>query len=337
MDFLAGETGSRFLIATLGVAAALAVFAGILWFLRNRPVAPLLTRPAKERRKRLSVVDAAVVDTRRRVVLIRRDDVEHLVLIGGPTDLVIESGVPVAGSPAAVTGDTQPQAIDQPVRTRPHRQAPVEQELEAEPLHAMRAAPVTRQDPFPAAPVAAALPSEENDFTYGPEAALSRSRDFSDMPVRDSEIGTPTAPARQQEPARTPAEQTAPPQNLPELTQDNAEALIDMLRERIIGNDRGTVPPPGLPTRAGNVTERANVESAFERVLDGRPLPGDLPEEQSPQVRPARSWAPPITDKPPPAHAPVPETKNAPPARSDAALELEVARILEELKERRAR
>jgi flagellar protein FliO/FliZ len=45
-------------------------------------------------RKRLSVVEAAAVDTKRRIVLIRRDDVEHLVLIGGTHDLLLEAGIP---------------------------------------------------------------------------------------------------------------------------------------------------------------------------------------------------------------------------------------------------
>jgi hypothetical protein len=38
----------------------------------------------------LAVLDQAVVDKRRRLVLIRRDNVEHLILIGGATDVVIE-------------------------------------------------------------------------------------------------------------------------------------------------------------------------------------------------------------------------------------------------------
>lgn len=42
---------------------------------------------------RLSVMDAAPVDAKRKLVLIRRDDVEHLLLIGGPTDLVVEQNI----------------------------------------------------------------------------------------------------------------------------------------------------------------------------------------------------------------------------------------------------
>lgn len=42
---------------------------------------------------RLSVCDAAAVDHSRRLVLVRRDNVEHLILIGGPSDLVIETNI----------------------------------------------------------------------------------------------------------------------------------------------------------------------------------------------------------------------------------------------------
>lgn len=47
----------------------------------------------RTRQPRLSVMDAAAVDGKRKLVLIRRDDVEHLLLIGGPTDVVVEQNI----------------------------------------------------------------------------------------------------------------------------------------------------------------------------------------------------------------------------------------------------
>ncbi len=44
--------------------------------------------------RRLEVVEQSNVDGRRRLVLIRRDDVEHLIMTGGPVDVVIETGIP---------------------------------------------------------------------------------------------------------------------------------------------------------------------------------------------------------------------------------------------------
>ena len=46
--------------------------------------------------RRLDVVDQANVDGRRKLVLIRRDNVEHLIMTGGPVDVVIETGIPHA-------------------------------------------------------------------------------------------------------------------------------------------------------------------------------------------------------------------------------------------------
>lgn len=65
--------------------------------------------------KRLDVVEHASVDGRRRLVLVRRDNVEHLIMTGGPVDLVIETGI----TPRAVT---RPEAVEpQPVFSRPAR------------------------------------------------------------------------------------------------------------------------------------------------------------------------------------------------------------------------
>jgi flagellar protein FliO/FliZ len=42
---------------------------------------------------RLAVMEQASVDGKRKLVLIRRDDVEHLIMTGGPVDVVIETGI----------------------------------------------------------------------------------------------------------------------------------------------------------------------------------------------------------------------------------------------------
>jgi flagellar protein FliO/FliZ len=50
---------------------------------------------------RLAVMEQASVDSRRKLVLVRRDDVEHLIMTGGPVDVVIETGITGAPSKAA--------------------------------------------------------------------------------------------------------------------------------------------------------------------------------------------------------------------------------------------
>ncbi|PWL17907.1 hypothetical protein DKP76_09100 [Falsochrobactrum shanghaiense] len=61
------------------------------------------------RQPRLSVMDAAAVDNRRKLVLIRRDDVEHLLLIGGPTDVVVEQNIT---SEPRIASRTEPSRIE---------------------------------------------------------------------------------------------------------------------------------------------------------------------------------------------------------------------------------
>lgn len=51
--------------------------------------------------KRLGVVEQSALDGRRRLVLIRRDGVEHLIMTGGPVDVVIETGIGGSGSNVA--------------------------------------------------------------------------------------------------------------------------------------------------------------------------------------------------------------------------------------------
>jgi len=83
----------RFILALAGVLALIAIAAFILkragWGGMRVP---------KAGQKRLAVTAAIALDGRRRLLLVRRDNVEHLLLIGGPADLVVETGIAAGGS-----------------------------------------------------------------------------------------------------------------------------------------------------------------------------------------------------------------------------------------------
>ncbi|NKM85572.1 flagellar biosynthesis protein FliO, partial [Rhizobium laguerreae] len=113
LDDVVGAYGSRFLLAAGGVGLALLLLIIVLWVIRSRAPSPFV-RGGRNRQPRLQVLDAAAVDARRRLVLVRRDDVEHLIMIGGPSDIVIESRI----LPAAAE---QPDSAihPQPVEQRP--------------------------------------------------------------------------------------------------------------------------------------------------------------------------------------------------------------------------
>ncbi len=61
-----------------------------------------LKRPGN---RRLSVVETAPLDGRRRLVLIRRDDTEHLIVLGPTSELVIESGIKARGPETPADGN----------------------------------------------------------------------------------------------------------------------------------------------------------------------------------------------------------------------------------------
>ena len=89
---------TRFVLALLVVVALLALFA---WLARRLGLA---TRGSGAGgRRRLAVVETAPVDGKRRLVLLRRDDTEHLVLLGPDGVIVVERGIAApADFPAAL-------------------------------------------------------------------------------------------------------------------------------------------------------------------------------------------------------------------------------------------
>src|ERR1044071_1655170 len=81
---------ARFFIAFLVVLVLIVL---TFWAIRRFAGIGLGVGAARGRQPRLAIVDAAAVDNRRRLVLIRRDNVEHLLLIGGPSYVVVEQSI----------------------------------------------------------------------------------------------------------------------------------------------------------------------------------------------------------------------------------------------------
>ncbi|AMN43284.1 flagellar biosynthetic protein FliO [Rhodoplanes sp. Z2-YC6860] len=102
---------------------------------------------ARGRQPRLAVVDAAAIDGRRKLVIVRRDNAEHLLMIGGPTDVVVETNIlragPLAareGTPARNGNEPQLRAVPEPAPWQPDV-AP-----QPQPAPVMRAAPRVAAD-----------------------------------------------------------------------------------------------------------------------------------------------------------------------------------------------
>ena len=96
----------------LALAAVLALIGVLALAARRLGFAPRVT-PLRGRR-RLAIVEVMALDAKHRLVLVRRDATEHLLLLGATQDAVVETGIkvpPDAGATAS-TRTTTTQAIE---------------------------------------------------------------------------------------------------------------------------------------------------------------------------------------------------------------------------------
>ncbi len=95
MDWLSGLLGENtaHIISFIGLFALFLAGVFVVFAVIKRMTAGTYVTKQHDAAPRLTVTDAAAVDSQRRLVLVRRDDVEHLILIGGPSDIVIEQNI----------------------------------------------------------------------------------------------------------------------------------------------------------------------------------------------------------------------------------------------------
>src|SRR5213596_2449974 len=93
MDSLFGAEGSLIVRFVVAFVIVLALIGLTFWLIRRFGTARVGAAAQRGRQPRLAVIDAAPVDGRRRLVLVRRDNVEHLLMIGGPSDIVVEQNI----------------------------------------------------------------------------------------------------------------------------------------------------------------------------------------------------------------------------------------------------
>jgi hypothetical protein len=273
----------------------LALIGAAAWLVRRFGGGSIGSSTNRGRMPRLAVIDAATVDGRRKLVLVRRDNVEHLLMIGGPTDVVVEPNI-VRGVPQRdQAAPRAPIGTDLPVPARlpdaawseteapraeafEHREPPIS-ELPPRPARtphldeprrtaAERHAPDTAPSFVPEPMVRAEPPhrplprSERIERTERTEPVLPR------MP-RSTELPPRTPPARPRPPADTPL--SSADQNLADMAQRLEAALRRPAPEArpapaeprapsVSPADRIGAPPVAPETEAGRTAPR--VESA---------------------------------------------------------------------------
>jgi len=300
--------------------AVLALIGAAAWLVRRFAGNRLGANTNRGRMPRLAVIDAAAVDGRRRLVLVRRDNVEHLLMIGGPTDIVVEPNI-VRAMPGrdqmprpGVGGPAEP-----PPRIAPLPDAgwPDADSARADSRSDSRAEVFDHPEPqMPEPPPRPSRPSFADEVRR-PSPAMSERRERSD----------PLA-------GFSPEPLGGRPEPRPELRPEPMPSRVTSRSEPVMPRPQRNVEPPKLPVRA---PERA-----------AAPPPPPLPPQSSADQnlaemaqrleaalrRPAGDTvAPPVAPEPPPGRALRNEPSMAPPVAPPAKsgfenLEDEMASLL---------
>src|SRR6266702_4068350 len=186
------------------------------WAIRRFGGIGLGAGAARGRQPRLAVIDAAAVDGRRRLVLIRRDNVEHLLMIGGPSDIVVEQNIVRAVPVASLREAPAPRApglAEVTARTAEPAAAPRE-------ISGRAAAEAGRTEP--AMPRGGELPSLRPEGPPRPEA-MAKPEPAPQTPRVAEPVVRPPAPAQShgrtpEMPVRPAPPLTPPPKPAPEPT-----------------------------------------------------------------------------------------------------------------------
>jgi flagellar protein FliO/FliZ len=184
---LLGGSGNQVLNAVFALAIVLILIFLALWALRA--VTQASNKMVRGNRKRLAVVDMLPVDGKRHLVIIRRDNVEHLILTGGPQDVVVETGIAVdlpSTAPRPIPTIRRPQqanAAPQQAAPPPPQYPPLSQRA---PMEAP--APYPPLAPRPGPIETAAQPVPNNDASErGP---LDRLRELGRAPDNSRRLGS---------------------------------------------------------------------------------------------------------------------------------------------------
>ncbi len=259
------ENGTKFVIAAIVVLLGLLCLALVLWIIRGRPSSPFI-RGGRNRTPRLAVLDAAAIDTRRRLVLVRRDEVEHLIMIGGPTDIVIETRIG-ASTPVEQSTEKPVQKVE---RTEP---APVLQET---PVRATETAAVSRAAASATASTGERRPAAVPDGVSAMSKVLYAGDDETSVHATQARPVTQHVTTQQQIPAT--AQQRTP--------ERRAEDVLEQSRQRVLATQPTTTAQAttaqamaGQPVQrpvttatvarpATPVTDNAALVSEFEKILE---------------------------------------------------------------------
>lgn len=291
------QTPVTFIVAFVIVLALIGL---VTWLIRRFAGNRLGASTSRGRMPRLAVIDAAAVDGRRRLVLVRRDNVEHLLMIGGPTDIVVEPNIVRAQREAAprppLGADLPPRAtpfpevdeafepaepaiVPEPPPARPprtpfpddgRRASPAMTERRApEPLPSFVPEPLTRPEPRADHRIEPrGEPREPPPMRPIPREPVTREPIPPRAPLRPTEAPVRPASETEHRPAATPTAE----ENLAEMAQRLEAALRRPSSSPSTAPQApGASPAPAAPPATAEGTRPASptpAKGAFENLED---------------------------------------------------------------------
>ena len=170
----------------------------------------------RTRQPRLGLVDAFSLDGQRQLVLIRRDNIEHLVMIGGPNDVLVELQINRAVVPARESNQASPLLVPStPVRRTEVAALPASPAVAEPPPKVAAKVSASPPPPPPPAPVPAAPVAP----TVAPAIPKPPAPAQPPAPVSDQ----PAVPAQTSVPAQAPAPELARSASAPPAATQAAE------------------------------------------------------------------------------------------------------------------
>lgn len=298
------QTPLTFFIAFVAVLVLIGLVA---WLVRRFAGNRLGGGAGRGRMPRLAVIDAAAVDGRRRLVLVRRDNVEHLLMIGGPSDVVVEQNIlraTPARDQAAPRADTSPRLSPFPEDDAGHdRMEPVEPSLPEPPSRPARPSFADELRRPAAPPPPPPLPERRHDplATISSEP-VTRPDPRPDLRAPRSEPMLPRPPLR---PTESPTAVKGPPVRTSEPAGPAPTPP--------------PAPPSDLATADQNLAEMAKrLEAALRRPAgEARPASTE-PQTSAPPVAPeapAVRPVPRVSVEPTPSVSATPAPEVTPPSR----------------------
>ena len=246
------------------------VLIGLAAWLIRRIGTGRIDAAARSRQPRLAVIDSAAVDNRRKLVIIRRDNVEHLLMIGGPNDVVVEAAI-VRGA-ASVVRDLQPvRGADTLPRVSPLPDA-----------SAWATPPETTLVP-PVAPAVAPTVRVERERSRVSAEPRVAGEDSAQWPPIQAEL--PAEPVTPPRPARSPEPATPRPQR-PDLLAGFAAELAKPAPEP----SRSVVPAPRPAPVIDAAADKnlADMAQRLEQALRQPPSPA-APSSAKPSAESKRA------------------------------------------------